>query len=114
VRNELGGAHIAREAVMFGHIADVLPQQRAIPNDIVAEHRRRPIGGFDQSEEDLDERALARPVRANQPDDPGLELQVEPGQGGNRASVALHQAARLEDRHERQCTPNSRFGVSTK
>ena len=46
-------------------------------DDVETEHLRRAGGGLDQAEQDLDQRALAGAVRADETDHAGLDLDIE-------------------------------------
>ena len=77
VRDELGGADLEREAVVLGHVADQLPDLEAVRGDVEAEHLGRAGRRLEQAEQDLDQRALAGAVRADEPDHARLEVEVE-------------------------------------
>ena len=81
------------QAVVLGHVADELADRRALGPDVEVHDRCLAGGRLEEAEQDLDERALARAVGADEPDDPGLQLQGQAVEGGDAARVALGQVA---------------------
>ena len=66
--------------------------------DVEPEHLRRAGGRLDEAEEDLDQRALARTVRADEADHAGLDLEIEIVERDDR-SEPLRQRARGDQGH---------------
>ena len=89
VREELGGAHRRGQAVVLGHVAEPRPDLLVAPG-LPAEHLGAPGGRPRQTEEELDRRALAGAVRAEQAGDGCADLERDVVEGGDRA-VALGQ-----------------------
>ena len=72
---------------MLRHVADELADVRAAGPDIQVEDGRLAGCRVDEPEEDLEQRALARPVRADEADDAGLDVEgqrVERGDAPGR------------------------------
>ena len=82
--------------------ADVGPSTR---------RRRREVGGR-RPEEDLDERALARAVRADKADDPGLEVERQAVERGDVARIALGQGVGGDEGHVRPSLADAARGPS--
>ena len=76
---------------MLGHVADELADGRALGPHVEVHHRRVAGGRRQQPEQDLDERALARAVRADEADDARLEIEGQAVERGDAARVALGQ-----------------------
>ena len=64
-----------------------------------------PEVGGEEPEEDLDERALARAVGADEPDDPGLEVESQAVEGGDAARIPAGQVTKGDEAHARQSLP---------
>ena len=101
VADEVGRRGVRREAVVFGHVADELADGGALRPDVEVHHGRVARRRRQQPEEDLDERALACAVGADEPDDPGFELEGEAVEGGDAARVALGQVMERDQCHGR-------------
>ncbi len=99
VDDELGRRHVRREAVVLRHVPDPLADRRPVRHDVEAEDRRatRPSAGS-RPEHHLDQRRLARAVRADQPDDARLDLDAEVGHRRDLA-VPLGQPVGLDQCH---------------
>ena len=110
VRDELGGADLERQAVVLRHVADQLPDREPVRGDVEPEHLRRAGRGLGQAEEDLDQRALARAVRADEADHAGLDLEIEIVESDDGAE-SLGQSTRGDQGHavEPRCEP---YGVA--
>ncbi len=83
VGDEVGRGRVRRQAVVLGHVADELADRRALRAHVEVHHRRLARGRFEQPEQDLDERALAGPVGADETDDPGLEVEGQAVERGD-------------------------------
>ena len=70
-----------------------------VGGDVETEHLRRAGRRLEQAEEDLDQRALAGAVRADEADHARLELEVEVVEGEDGA-VPLRQSTRRDQRHD--------------
>ena len=98
VGQELGRGNVVGEAVVLGHVAETRPN-RDVARRVLAENLGSPLGRLDQAEEQLDRRALACTVRAEQPGDRLLDLEVDVVEC-DHVLVALGQLTRSEqDRH---------------
>src|SRR5688500_17244763 len=86
--DEIGRGRIRRERVVLGHVADELADLRPVRPHVQVEDGGGAAGRLDQPQQDLEQRALARAVRADQPDDPRLDLEGEAIERGDGA-VAL-------------------------
>ena len=75
--DEVGGADVRRQAVVLGHVADELAQHHALAAHVEAEQGGVAAGRRQQAEQDLDQRALAGAVGADQADDPRLDRHAE-------------------------------------
>ncbi len=98
VRDELGRADLERQAVVLRHVADAATDLEPSRGDVEVEHRRGARRRLEQPEQDLDQRALPRPVRAHQPDHARLELELEPVESDDGA-VPLGQRAGGDQGH---------------
>jgi hypothetical protein len=83
VHDELGRGHVRRQAVVFGHESDALPDPQALARDVEPQHGRGAGRRRQQPEQDLDERRLAGAVGSDQPDDTRFDGHVEVVQGGH-------------------------------
>src|SRR5215472_10431812 len=97
VGDELGAGDVRGEAVVLGHVAGERADPLAARHHVVAEHDRPAAGRRKQAEQNLDERGLAGPVRADQPGDAGRDRDREAVQRGHLAGVPLGQRLRLDD-----------------
>src|SRR5215470_8774062 len=97
VGDELGPGDVGRQAVVLGHVPGERPDPLPAGRDVVAEHDRPAAGRREQAEQDLDERGLTRPVRADQPGDAGLDVEGESGQRRHVAGIPLGQRVRPDD-----------------
>src|SRR5215831_5462254 len=97
VGDELGAGDVGRQAVVLGHVPGERPDPLPAGRDVVAEHDRPATGRREQAEQDLDERGLARPVRADQPGDAGLDVDGEAGQRSHVAGIPLGQRVGPDD-----------------
>ena len=71
--DELRCAHVRRQTIVLGHVSDEAPNRRSLAHDIVPQQRGRTARWFDESEQNLDERALTGAIRADQSRDPRLD-----------------------------------------
>ena len=71
--DKLSRAHVRRQTIVLGHVSDEAPNRRSLAHDIVPQQRRRTTRWLDESEQNLDERALASAICADQSRDPRLE-----------------------------------------
>ena len=99
VGHEVGRGDVRRQAVVFGHVADELADRRALGPDVEVHHRRLARGRLEQPEEDLDERALAGAVGADQADDPRFEVQGQTVERDDARRIALGQVAKGDEAH---------------
>ncbi len=99
VSDELGGADLERKAVVLRHVPDQLPDGEPVRGNVETEHLRPSGRGLDQPEEDLDQRALAGAVRADEADHARLELEVQVVEGEDGAET-LRQSTRRDQRHD--------------
>jgi hypothetical protein len=97
VGDEIGGGGPGRQAVGFGHVPDPLANLDPIRAGVEAEHRRLARGRVGQAEQRPDERGLAGPVGAEQPDTGAGDVECEVGECGVPA-VARGQAGHRDDR----------------
>src|SRR5215472_6007110 len=97
VGDELGPGDVGRQAVVLGHVPGERPDPLPAGGDVVAEHDRPAAGRREQAEQDLDQRRLAGPVRADQPGDAGLDVDGEAGQRRHVARVPLGQRVGPDD-----------------
>jgi hypothetical protein len=88
VADEIGRRGVGREAVVLGHVPDELADDRALLLDVEIHHGRPSRGRLEQPQEDLEQRALARAVGADEADDPGLELEGQPVERHDAAWVS--------------------------
>ena len=65
-----------------------------------------PEVGWQQAEQDLDERALARAIGTDQPDDPGLEIEGQARQCDDAARVSAGQVTEGDDGHAPERVPD--------
>ena len=68
VGDEGDGVHARDVPVGLGHVADPSPDLLGFVRHVQPEHLHRPCRRHDEAEQRLDHRALACPVRAEQPD----------------------------------------------
>ena len=99
VGDEVGGRGVGRQAVVLGHVADELADRRALGAHVEAHDRRVARRRLEEPEQDLDERALAGAVGADEADDPGLELEGQAVERDDAARVALGQAGEGDETH---------------
>ena len=99
VGHEIGGRRVGWQAVVLGHVADELADGRAVGPDVEVHDRRLARGRCQQAEEDLDERALAGPVGADETDDPGFEIQGQAVEGDHAPRVVLGQVTEGDEGH---------------
>ncbi len=85
VGDDVGRRHVRRQAVVLGHVADELADRDPVRRDVEVEDQRRAARRRDEPEQDLQERALARAVRPDEPDDAGLDLERQAVERGDRA-----------------------------
>ena len=78
MRDDVGRRGVRRQAVVLGHVADVLADVGALGPDVEVEDRRRSARRVDEPEQDLDQRALAGAVRADEADDARSMSTVRP------------------------------------
>src|SRR3954447_2880375 len=76
-----------------------MADRRPARPDIEVHDLRLAGGRLEQPEQDLDQRALAGPVCADETDDPGLELDRQAIERHDTRRVALGQAGRRNDGH---------------
>ena len=88
VHDELARAHVGRQAVVLGHVADQPADLLAPGGDVVAQHPRAAGGRLEQAEQDLDQRRLAGTVGADESRHALADLDVEVGQGMDLARSA--------------------------
>ena len=98
VRHELRGREVRGQAVVLGHVAHALADAPPLRRHVQVQHLRAPARRGQQAQQDLDERALARPVRPHQPDHARLHVDVERVQR-QHPGVLLGQALRLDEGH---------------
>ena len=99
VRDEVGRGHVRWQAVVLGHVPDELADLDALPDDIEVHDRRRPGGRRQEAEEDLEHRALARAVRADEADDARLEIERQAVKGDDASGVAFGQRVERDEGH---------------
>jgi hypothetical protein len=75
VRQELGRAHLARQAVVLRHVADARAHAHA-GRGVLAEHQRPARGGAQEPHEDLDRGALAGAVLAEDAGDAVVDAEA--------------------------------------
>ena len=86
--DHLPAGQVAGEAVVFRKVADAA--ERRLVADGLAEHRAARRGRADDGHHDLDERALARAVGAEQAEDlAAADVHLDPREGVDAALVAL-------------------------
>ena len=102
MRHEIRCGHVRRQAVVLRHVADELTNPDPLPRDVEVEERRTTGRCVDQTEEDLEQRALAGAVRSDEPDDPGLEIDREAVQRRDATGIALRQAVDRDEAHRRR------------
>ncbi len=73
VGHELGGAHVWRQAIVLGHVADDLADLARLGDRVQTGDGRLARSRRDEPEQDLDEGALAGAVGADEADDAGLD-----------------------------------------
>ena len=100
VSHEVGGRRVRRQAVVLGHVADELPDRRALGAHVETHDRGVAGRRLEEPEEDLDERALAGAVGADQADDPGLQLEGQAVERDDAARVVPGQAGEGDETHE--------------
>ena len=98
MRDELGGGHVGWQAVVLGHVADPGPDPLTVGLTVHSKDLGRAVGRWHQAEENLDQCALTRTIRTNQPDDAGLDGQGELVERGHALGIALRQLPRLDQR----------------
>ena len=84
VDHELGGRHVGRQAVVLGHVAHPLADRRTLGRHVEVQDRGRAGGRRQQAEHHLDQRGLARAVRADEPHDAGFDVDGQLGDGCDR------------------------------
>ena len=98
VDDELGGAHVRRQAVVLGHVADA----RGSAAPAWRRRGRAPspcrTSGNEQAQEDLDQGRLTGTVRADQTHHTGRDVDAEVRQRGDGAE-APRQRSRREEGH---------------
>src|SRR6266702_5676200 len=97
VGDELGRGHVARKAVVLGHVAEQRPDRLAAGSAVAAEHLGLALGRRDEGEQDLYQRGFARAVGADEPGDAGGDRDGETVERGDVARVHLGQRRRLDD-----------------
>ena len=90
---------VGRKAVVLGHVADELPDRRALRAHVEAHDRRVAGRRLEEPEQDLDERALAGAIGADQADDPGLQLEGQAVERDDAARVVPGQAGQGDETH---------------
>ena len=100
VRDEVGRRGVGREAVVLGHVADELADRRALGAHVEVHHRRLARGRREQTEQDLDQRALAGAVGPDQADDPGFELESQAVERDHAAWVPFRQIPKGDEAHD--------------
>jgi hypothetical protein len=99
VGDELGGRGVGRKAVVLGQVAHELADLGPLAGDVEAHDRGGSGGRVDEAEEDLQERALAGAVRADEADDSRLDLEAQRVERGDVLAVALREGSGLDERH---------------
>ena len=96
-RDGVDGGQLREVAVPLGHVADAAPHGVAARHDVDAEDGRAALGRPQQSEDRLEERALARAVRPEEPGGRALDPERDAVERTDRA-VADGQAVGLDER----------------
>ena len=96
VHHEVDRRDVPGDAVVLGRVAHQLAHLQRLPRDVEAQHRRRAARRLQQPQQDLQQRALAGPVRPHQPHHARLHPQRQRIQR-RHARVALVQRLRLDD-----------------
>ena len=104
VRDDLRRRDVRGKAVVLGHVADELADVGALRPDVEVEDRRLAARRIDQAEQDLEQGALAGAVRADEADDPPVDVDREPVEGSDAARVALRQRPDRDQGHRRRVT----------
>ena len=104
VGDELGSSNVGRQAIVLGHVAHHLANRSRLPNRVHAEDRGGSACRGQKAQQDLEQRALACPVRADQADNAGLDGKVEPLKGPD-LPVVLGQAGSLDQCHPGKLPP---------
>ena len=99
VPDEVGRRRLGREAVVLRHVADELADLRAVGADVEVHDLRRAGGRLEEPEQELEHRALAGAVGADEADDPGLELEGQGVERGDAVAVALGQSVEGDEGH---------------
>src|SRR6266566_3250879 len=116
MRDDIRGRGVGRQAVVLWHVTDELADLGAPGPDVEVEDRRIAGCRLDQSEEDLEQRALAGSVRADQADDSGLDVDRQAIQGRDRVAISLGQVPDRDQGHGPRVTRAAggrTFGPST-
>lgn len=95
IGQELRTRHRVRQAIVLGHVADALTQLGRV-EDLVAVEQRLPLVRVDQAQEQLERRALARPVGPEKPRHAGLDHKARVVQRDGRP-IGLRQMSGLEE-----------------
>ncbi len=85
---------------MLGHVADQLADARALGGGVQVEDACLALGRRQQAEQDLDQRALAGAVGADEADDARLEVHGQAIERGD-AGVTLRQRPGADEGHAR-------------
>ena len=96
-RTSLRRRELVGQVVVLRRVADARANLVPGPGGVLAEHDEPAGVARPEAEDEREERRLPRAVRAEEPGDAGLDLDVEAGQRDRRA-VALDDAARRDDR----------------
>ena len=99
VADELGGADVRRKAVVLGHVADELADPGTIGRRVEIEDGGLALGRLEQAEEDLDQRALAGAVGADEADHALADLDAQRVERGDAAGIALRQRPGADEGH---------------
>jgi hypothetical protein len=99
VRDPVRRRRVGRQAVVLGHVADELADVGAACPDVEIEHGRVARGRRDEPEQDLDERRLPCPVRADEADDAGFDVDRQRVEGGDVRAVALRERIDGDEGH---------------
>ena len=118
VGDELGRIHVEREAVVLGHVADSFANLEALRRDVEIEDASAAVGRGEDTEEDLDERALARAVGSDEAGDARFDMKVQrvqssdwPESHGEIGGLDDRHAAMLPHGPERTCLGGSQPDV---
>ena len=104
VRQELRRSQRQGEAVVLRHVAEPGADLYRLVRPL-SQHLGRAGGGLDESQEQLDGRALARAVRPKQSRDALANLEVNPIEGDDRAIVLRQRLRFQQERHATSITP---------